>query len=553
MNPLSNIRIGPRLAIGFAIVLSLSVVSTSCALLSARDNAEATKLMMEQPLAKERLVSDWFTLNYSSMARTSMIAKSSDDALSATFADTIADTSKKISLLQEQISGLLSGDEEKTIYRDLVGARGAYLNAKTRVMEAKKAGDAAAAEHIYLDVFVPAAAAYQAKVQALLANQRKAINDTALSIEQANTRSFTLLVALSMLLIALGTVCAFLISRSITRPLRAAIAVAATVADGDLRTVFTAPSRDEIGDLMRALKGMNDALGRIVREVQGGTTAIASASSQIAAGNLDLSTRTEQQASSLEETASSMEQLTATVRQNVANGGQANQLAAAASEIAIKGGDIVGQVVETMGSIDASSRKIVDIIGVVDGIAFQTNILARNAAVEAARAGEQGRGFAVVASEVRGLAQRSTAAAKEIKELIGDAVNKVDIGTRLVSQAGSTMQEIVDSIKHMTDVMSEITAASQEQSAGIEQVNQAIAQMDEVTQQNAALVEQAAAAAASLQDQAVNLVQVVGVFKIDETYGLAGAPSKAANRRRPVAAVARRRPEISVVARIPLR
>src|SRR5471032_2418495 len=220
MNPLSNIRIGPRLAIGFAIVLSLSVVSTSCALLSARDNAEATKLMMEQPLAKERLVSDWFTLNYSSMARTSMIAKSSDDALSATFADTIADTSKKISLLQEQISGLLSGDEEKTIYRDLVGARGAYLNAKTRVMEAKKAGDAAAAEHIYLDVFVPAAAAYQAKVQALLANQRKAINDTALSIEQANTRSFTLLVALSMLLIALGTVCAFLISRSITRPLR---------------------------------------------------------------------------------------------------------------------------------------------------------------------------------------------------------------------------------------------------------------------------------------------------------------------------------------------
>src|SRR5471030_1120837 len=492
MNPLSNIRIGPRLAIGFAIVLSLSVVSTSCALLSARDNAEATKLMMEQPLAKERLVSDWFTLNYSSMARTSMIAKSSDDALSATFADTIADTSKKISLLQEQISGLLSGDEEKTIYRDLVGARGAYLNAKTRVMEAKKAGDAAAAEHIYLDVFVPAAAAYQAKVQALLANQRKAINDTALSIEQANTRSFTLLVALSMLLIALGTVCAFLISRSITRPLRAAIAVAATVADGDLRTVFTAPSRDEIGDLMRALKGMNDALGRIVREVQGGTTAIASASSQIAAGNLDLSTRTEQQASSLEETASSMEQLTATVRQNVANGGQANQLAAAASEIAIKGGDI-------------------------DGIAFQTNILALNAAVEAARAGEQGRGFAVVASEVRYLAQRSASAAKEIKELIEHSVAQVDNGIRLARLGGNTMEEVVASVRRVNDIMGEITAAGQEQSLGIDQINQAIAQMDQVTQKNATLVEQAAAAAESMQDQAASLARAAAGFKLNAT------------------------------------
>src|SRR5471032_272417 len=233
MNPLSNIRIGPRLAIGFAIVLSLSVVSTSCSLLSARDNAEATKLMMEQPLAKERLVSDWFALNYSSMARTSMIAKSSDDALSTTFAATIADTSKTISALQERINGLLSGDEEKTIYRDLVTARAAYLGAKTQIMEAKRAGDAAAAERIYRDVFMPAAEAYQAKVQALLANQRKAINDTALAIEQANAHSFTLMVTLSALLIALGTLCAVLISRSITRPLCAAIAVAATVADGD--------------------------------------------------------------------------------------------------------------------------------------------------------------------------------------------------------------------------------------------------------------------------------------------------------------------------------
>jgi len=268
---------------------------------------------------------------------------------------------------------------------------------------------------------------------------------------------------------------------------------------------------------MRALKGMNDALGRIVREVQGGTTAIASASSQIAAGNLDLSTRTEQQASSLEETASSMEQLTATVRQNVANGGQANQLAAAASEIAIKGGDIVGQVVETMGSIDASSRKIVDIIGVVDGIAFQTNILALNAAVEAARAGEQGRGFAVVASEVRYLAQRSASAAKEIKELIEHSVAQVDNGIRLARLGGNTMEEVVASVRRVNDIMGEITAAGQEQSLGIDQINQAIAQMDQVTQKNATLVEQAAAAAESMQDQAASLARAAAGFKLNAT------------------------------------
>jgi methyl-accepting chemotaxis protein len=260
---------------------------------------------------------------------------------------------------------------------------------------------------------------------------------------------------------------------------------------------------------------MNDSLVRIVGEVRNGTDTIASASSQIAAGNLDLSGRTEQQASSLEETAASMEQLTATVKQNADNARQANQLAVTASGVALKGGSVVAEVVGTMGAINASSRKIVDIIGVIDGIAFQTNILALNAAVEAARAGEQGRGFAVVAAEVRNLAQRSAAAAKEIKTLIGDSVDKVEEGSKQVAQAGKTMDEIVDSVKRVTDIMAEITAASQEQSSGIEQVNQAITQMDQVTQQNAALVEEAAAAAASLQEQANNLSQAVSVFKLD--------------------------------------
>jgi len=263
---------------------------------------------------------------------------------------------------------------------------------------------------------------------------------------------------------------------------------------------------------------MNASLSHIVGEVRNGTDTIATASNEIAAGNLNLSSRTEQQASSLQETAASMEQLTSTVKQNADNASQANQLAVSASEVAVHGGKVVTQVVSTMGSINASSKKIVDIIGVIDGIAFQTNILALNAAVEAARAGEQGRGFAVVAAEVRNLAQRSASAAKEIKALIDDSVAKVNVGSKLVDQAGSTMEEIVTSIRRVTDIMGEITAASHEQTAGIDQINQAVSQMDQVTQQNAALVEEAAAAAASLQDQAATLAEVVSAFKLDSHY-----------------------------------
>ncbi|WP_307723876.1 methyl-accepting chemotaxis protein [Sulfuriferula plumbiphila] len=323
-------------------------------------------------------------------------------------------------------------------------------------------------------------------------------------------------------LIAGGIVAAILagllaiwLGHNITRPLSLAVDLAKRVALGDLTSRVEITSKDETGELMGALKDMNESLVRIVGQVRTGTDMIATASSQIASGNLDLSSRTEQQASSLEETASSMEELTSTVKQNADNARQANQLAVSASDVAVKGGNVVSQVVDTMGSINESAKKIVDIISVIDGIAFQTNILALNAAVEAARAGEQGRGFAVVATEVRSLAQRSAAAAKEIKTLIGDSVEKVDIGAKLVDQAGATMEEVVASVKRVTDIMGEITAASQEQSAGIEQVNQAIAQMDQVTQQNAALVEEAAAAAESLQDQAGNLAQSVSVFKLD--------------------------------------
>ncbi|MDO8179703.1 MAG: methyl-accepting chemotaxis protein [Undibacterium sp.] len=333
--------------------------------------------------------------------------------------------------------------------------------------------------------------------------------------------------SISMILLALffGSLLGYWLTSSISKPLNYAVDIAQQIAEGDLTQDIQSNSNDETGKLLAALKNMNAHLIQTVGEVRLGTDTIATASAQIAAGNLDLSSRTEEQASSLEETASAMEQLTSTVKQNSDNAGQANQLVVAASEYAVKGQLVVGQVVETMGSIKDSSRKIVDIIGVIDGIAFQTNILALNAAVEAARAGEQGRGFAVVASEVRNLAQRSASAAKEIKSLIDDSVEKVDAGGKLVDSAGATMSQIVTSVKQVADIMSEIAAASHEQSDGIEQVNQAVMQMDETTQQNAALVEQAAAAAASMQHQAANLADTVSIFKLHRHHVIEKAPA----------------------------
>ncbi len=320
----------------------------------------------------------------------------------------------------------------------------------------------------------------------------------------------------------------WVVRRIVIRPLDEAVEAASRIAEGDLAATIESHSRDEAGQLLQALKDMNQSLGGIVSLVRSSTDMITTASRQIAAGNSDLSQRTEAQASSLEETASNMENLTVTVRQNADFAKQANQLATKASDVAVTGGQMVGDVVETMASISASSKKIVDIIAVIEGIAFQTNILALNAAVEAARAGEQGRGFAVVAAEVRNLAQRSAAAAKEIKTLIDDSVSKVAVGAKQVDQAGATMKEIVAAVSRVTDIMSKIAAASNEQSEGIEQVNQAILAMDEVTQQNAALVEEASAAAEAMQQQAVTLLEAVSIFKLDG--GTASAAQATAKR-----------------------
>ena len=389
----------------------------------------------------------------------------------------------------------------------------------------------------------------------LAKTEKKILETSAARLAQARAdKQSAKMISLSMMAFSLlaAIIAGWRFSRTVTQPISIAVDAARRITEGDLATVVPLKGTDETGQLLQALNDMRESLQSIVERIRTGTDVIATASSQIASGNLDLSSRTEQQAASLEETASSMEEITATVKQNADNAKQANQMAVAASGVAVRGGAVVSQVVETMDSINTSAKKIVEIIAVIDGIAFQTNILALNAAVEAARAGEQGRGFAVVASEVRSLAQRSAAAAKEIKTLIGDSVEKVEAGSKQVAEAGSTMDEIVGSVKRVTDIMAEIMAASQEQSAGIEQVNQAIGQMDQVTQQNAALVEEAAAAAGSMQEQAGQLANTVAVFKLD--HHQAGITARGAQSVPRIAAAPARRQvtaEPRLVTRVP--
>jgi methyl-accepting chemotaxis protein len=419
----------------------------------------------------------------------------------------------------EKLAALIKSDEGKVKLKAVQDAREAYRTSQQTFIEQVDAGKKQEATAFLLTQVRKDQLNYFAAVRELIKLQDARVIESGRHAEETYRSTIAWLMGLAALALVLGVVVAVWITRSITGPLRQAVDVARTVATGDLTARIEVHSSDETGQLLRALRDMNEALVRIVGEVRGGTDTIASASQQIATGNVDLSSRTEQQASSLEETASSMEELTSTVKQNADNARQANQFAVSASEVAAKGGAVMSEVVDTMGAINESARKIVDIIAVIDGIAFQTNILALNAAVEAARAGEQGRGFAVVASEVRSLAQRSAAAAKEIKALIDNSVEKADAGSRLVDQAGTTMREVVESIKRVTDIMGEISAASQEQNEGIGQVQVAISQMDQTTQQNAALVEEAAAASESLREQAAKLSQTVAVFRLDAAQG----------------------------------
>jgi len=523
MSALENISIGKRLAAGFALVLAMALAIGGAGIWYLNAIGAATRSAMDVPLAKERMIAEWRTQTFGAIRRTAAVVKSADPSLVAFFKDDAAATDARATELIKKIEPLLADQQEQAQFRKIGELRATYKKAKEAAVKAKGAGDAAEAERLLEQEFMPAAKVYEAAVGALVDMQHGRIDATAHEIDGAIAASARVIGMLCALALALGVLCSWLLARGIVVPIRDAVELAEAVAHGDLTRRTGATTRDETGALLRALGRMSESLVQIVGDVRGGTGAIHGAAGEISAGNLDLSSRTEQQAAALEQTAASIAHLTDTVRQNADNARQANQLSIDASRIAAEGGDVVGQVVATMGSINASSRKIVDIITVIDGIAFQTNILALNAAVEAARAGEQGRGFAVVAGEVRTLAQRSAAAAKEIKELIGDSVGKVDAGARLVDQAGATMEQVVGSIRRVTGIMAEIASASQEQTTGIEQVNQAIAQMDETTQQNAALVEQSAAAAASLQDQAGKLAQAVDVFKLD--LGLARLPA----------------------------
>ncbi len=426
---------------------------------------------------------------------------------------------KQMALLEKEVArygSLTSDPREKELYPEIQRNIAAYKAAHERMEKLFIDGQKQAAYAVMMTDSTPVYRKLQDQVNELSEVNAKG---AAVSEQQATSvyeQARIAILALVATCVVLAMTLSWWIARLVSRPLTQAVSIARQVADGDLTArIPENTGRDETAQLMGALKQMNDNLLTIVQEVRTGTDTISTASAEIATGNMDLSSRTEQQAGALEETASAMEELTSTVRQNSDNARQANQLAVSASEVAQAGGQVVGKVVHTMGAINESSRKIADIIGVIDGIAFQTNILALNAAVEAARAGEQGRGFAVVASEVRSLAQRSASAAHEIKALIDDSVAKVGTGTKLVGEAGQTMDEVVASVKRVSDIVAEITAAGAEQSQGIEQINNAVVQMDENTQQNAALVEQAAAAAKALQEQAARLSQTVGVFRLD--------------------------------------
>jgi methyl-accepting chemotaxis protein len=549
----ANLNIGKRLAVGFALVLALTVVIAGTGIWRLHQIAGQTQVVMNQSLAKERLIVDWYTRIFGAVRRTAAIVKSSDASLSAFFKEDAAQTTHESDELLKKIEPMILPGAEKDLYDNIIVQRVAYFKQRDAAVKAKESGNSEEAAKVLDQQFLPTTKAYQESIHQLVEMQHKSIDAAAASIQATSDDSTRLISIMAGGAVLLGALFCWRLAAGIVRPIRAAVGVAETVAAGDLSHQIDATGKDETGALLRALRHMNDSLTSIVTEVRSGTDTIATASAEISSGNMDLSSRTEQQASALEETAASMEELTTTVRNNADNARQANTLSIAASDVAVQGGAVVSQVIDTMGAINVASRKIVDIIAVIDGIAFQTNILALNAAVEAARAGEQGRGFAVVASEVRTLAQRSAAAAKEIKELIGASVEQVEAGTRLVDQAGATMEDVVTSIRHVTDIMGEITTASAEQSGGIEQVNQAIGQMDEATQRNAALVEESAAAASSMQDQAAKLAQVVSVFKLDARMAAGVKPTAAAARpsaalKKPVAKLAKPAARVEPVA-----
>ena len=509
---MNNLKIGSRLALAFGLVLLIASMVAAVGVWRLQELAATTNFLVTKEAEKLQLANRLQETAALNWVRTRAMVRDNENDDAALWTSEIAETSKVTAASHKGLLELIYLPESKRMLDQMEDLRKAYSAPRGALLQRKQQGEDIGAE--FDRAIVPLFNTYVGSITEFQRSQQQLYDKAVAEVHTSVTNGRLILIAGTVLALLLGVVAAMALSRSITAPLAQAVRSARAIAEGDLTQPINTSGSDEAAELLQALQNMQSSLVATVSSVRQGTDSIATASSQIASGNNDLSARTEQQASALQQTAASMEQLTSTVRQNADNARQANQLAVSASSVAVQGGSVVSQVVDTMGAINASSQKIADIIGVIDGIAFQTNILALNAAVEAARAGEQGRGFAVVASEVRSLAGRSAAAAKEIKDLIDDSANKVGAGTALVNEAGKTMQDVVSSIQRVTDIMGEITAASQEQTAGIEQINQAVAQMDQVTQQNAALVEEAAAASQSLQEQASSLARTVSAFKV---------------------------------------
>jgi methyl-accepting chemotaxis protein len=520
---ISNLKIGVRLALGFATVLALTVFIGIFSINRMGVINDSTADIATNWLVATKALGGYRSAMNAVRRAEANHLMSKTDAEFTDFESRIQAAQTKAAEAFKAYVATVDAPEEKLLVDAITAAELRYYDAQKELLKTSRASDGVTDE-LRTAFNGKSRAAFEDVMVAVendVAYQSKG-SDGAYVASQDTFSKTRIAVGVAMgLAVAIGAMLAWLITRSITTPVRNAVQLAEAVAAGDLTSRITSDSNDEIGQLLRALSAMNNDLSNVVGSVRSGSESVATASSQIASGNNDLSQRTEEQASALQQTAASMEQLGSTVKQNADNAKQADQLAKSASTVAVRGGEVVAQVVETMKGINDSSKKISDIISVIDGIAFQTNILALNAAVEAARAGEQGRGFAVVASEVRSLAGRSADAAKEIKSLISTSVERVEQGTVLVDQAGTTMTEVVSSIRRVTDIMGEISAASAEQSQGVAQIGDAVQQMDQVTQQNAALVEEMAAAATSLQNQASDLVGTVSVFKLDANQGQA--------------------------------
>jgi len=512
---LSHLSVGLRLGASFGAILLITALIAAAGMWRIASLQSASERVATQEIEQRTLVEDWASDIRLNWVRTEAFLKAIDrDYMDKLTADTQA-TAKGMEAKVQRIETLVQGDQAKGLLAAIGTARKAYNDKLSEIRDLHRGGEPNVPALVDKDLR-PLADKYLQSLDDLRKTMAAQLAESQADTSTLAKASQVLLGVGTLVAVALGALMGLTVTRSIVRPLQQGQQAAESIADGDLTHPITASGNDETGQLLQALSTMQSRLATIVGNVRYSAEGVATASAEIASGNNDLSARTEQQASALEETAASMEELGSTVRQNADNARTANQLAMSASTVAQQGGDVVAEVVDTMKGINDSSRKIADIISVIDGIAFQTNILALNAAVEAARAGEQGRGFAVVAGEVRSLAQRSAEAAKEIKGLIGTSVERVERGTALVDKAGATMTEVVSAIRRVTDIMGEISAASSEQSQGVSQVGEAITQMDQATQQNAALVEQSAAAADSLKTQAGQLVDAVAVFRLSD-------------------------------------